>query len=136
MMPSVLSKFGLREALEDIFDEIDDMGHIETKVLIEIDNVRLPENMEIMLYRIIQELANNTLKHANASKIIFSFVKKENIFEIDFIDNGIGFDPESLPHSKSLGIFGIRSRVDYLKGTIEMESSAGNGTKYHILIPR
>jgi len=136
MMPGVLSKFGLREAIEDLFDDVKEMGDIEvdTKIICS-DDKRLPENMEIMIYRIVQEMLNNTLKHAKATKISFNISRCDEIIQMDFTDNGVGFEEEKPAHGKNLGLSGLRSRVEYLGGTIELKSEKAKGTRYSIMIP-
>lgn len=135
MMPAVLSKFGLQEALEDMFENLDEIDEIETTTNINLGNERLTENMEIMLYRVIQEMINNTLKHARAKKVEFSCIKNDGRIIIDFKDDGKGFVLENLPHNKSLGVFGIKSRIDFLKGKLKIDSGIGKGVHYQIDIP-
>ncbi len=135
MMPGVLSKFGLKETVEDMFEDVEDAGEMDVDLRLELGEERLPEDMEIMLYRVIQEMLNNTLKHAKASKIRFSLIKESDEIRMEYEDDGIGFDEARLSDEKSLGLSGIRSRVEYLGGEIKLVSSKGKGTKYFISIP-
>jgi len=136
MMPGVLSKFGLREAIEDLFDDVKETGDIEVDThIICSDDKRLPENMEIMIYRIVQEMLNNTLKHAKATRISFNVSRCDEIIQMDFADNGVGFDEEKPAYGTNLGLSGLRSRVEYLGGTIELKSEKAKGTRYSITIP-
>ncbi|NOX85781.1 MAG: tetratricopeptide repeat protein [Chlorobi bacterium] len=135
MMPGVLSRFGLKEAVEDLFENVKDAGEVKVDLRLDLGEQRLSENMEIMLFRVIQEMLNNTLKHAKASKITFSLRKEEDRIKMEYADNGIGFDEDKLPNEKRLGLSGIRSRVEYLGGKIKLESRPGEGTKYFIVIP-
>jgi len=135
MMPGVLSKFGLQEGIEDLFENVEEAGETEVDLDITCGDKRLPQNMEIMIYRIIQEMINNTLKHAKATRISFSVLRTEETVRMEYRDNGIGFDEEKLPHGKNLGLSGIRSRVEYLGGTIELKSEKRKGTEYMIIIP-
>ncbi len=135
MMPGVLSKFGLKEAIEDLFDEVEEAGEIAVELNINCREERLPQNMEIMIYRIVQEMINNTLKHANATKVSFFVSQTDQDIKIEYADNGIGFDEEKLPHGKNLGLSGIRSRVEYLGGLLRIESTTGKGTRFFITIP-
>jgi signal transduction histidine kinase len=135
MMPGVLSKFGLREALEDLFEDLENMTDMQIEVDMQCSHERLPDNLEIMLYRVVQELINNTIKHAGATKISCMIKRTADAIEIDYADNGKGFDEKSLPHNKSLGIFGIRSRIDFLSGTVKLESGEGKGTRFVIHVP-
>ena len=135
MMPVVLSKFGLLEALEDMFEKLDEINDLEVKTSFTGSKERLPENSEIMLYRVIQEMVNNTLKHAHAKNIEFAYSRGNGVILIDYKDDGVGFDLQKLPHNSSLGVYGIQSRVDFLNGKLKFESGIGKGTYYQISLP-
>jgi len=135
IMPGVLSKFGLKDAIEDLFEKVIDTVNIEVEKHILCKNERLSENTEIMLYRIIQEMLNNTLKHAKASKIVFSIDRKSNEMQINYSDNGIGFNIDEVDTQKSLGLSGIRSRIDFLKGQMTIKSEPNKGTEYQFTFP-
>ena len=135
MMPGVLSKFGLQEALEDIFENVEDTGSIEVDCEIDLNEERLSENTEIILYRIVQEILNNTLKHAHAKQISFNLKKEGSTLLINYKDDGDGFEQNKIQIGKSLGLSGIKSRIDFLKGETKLISSPGNGVLYEIRIP-
>jgi signal transduction histidine kinase len=136
MMPGLLTKMGLCEALEDLFENINDTEDIDAKVdVIGPKSERLPENHEIMIYRVVQEMVNNTLKHAQAKKIDLVLVIHPDELDINYSDNGTGFDVEKMIDKKSLGIQSIQSRVSFLDGQVNIQSSPGNGTVYRLHIP-
>ncbi|MEA3445885.1 MAG: sensor histidine kinase, partial [Bacteroidota bacterium] len=135
MMPEVLMKFGLCDALEDIFDEVSDSGNIEIEHTISGSDKRFPEKTEIAIYRIVQEMLNNTLKHANAGHIDFNFSISGKQLMLSYFDDGVGFDVNALNKKTSFGLSGIYSRVDYLNGKLKHDSSIGKGCKYKIEIP-
>jgi len=135
MMPGVLSKFGLKEAIEDLFEELEEAGDIKVNLKLTCREERLAENMEIMIFRVIQELLNNTIKHAKASTVSLYITRGDEEISIDYLDDGIGFDEEKLPHGKNLGVSGIRSRIEYLGGKLKLESEKGKGTRYSISVP-
>lgn len=136
MMPVVLSKFGLMEAIEDLFEDVDQSGDIELDLRLTCGDERLPENMEIMIFRIVQEMLNNTLKHAGASKLSLFVTRDENEILVDYLDDGTGFDPDKKqPGTHNLGLSGIRTRVEYLGGTLKLSSSPRKGTRFEIAIP-
>jgi two-component system, NarL family, sensor kinase len=93
---------------------------------------RLPENKEIMLYRIIQELVNNSLKHAKAGNILLRININPDSLDITYTDDGIGFDYNQKINNESLGLKSIQSRVNFLNGTLDVESSPGKGVRYGI----
>lgn len=135
MMPEVLVKFGLTEALKSYCDQLAeskiyqiDFQSIGAKELLE-------KNREIFVYRIVQELLNNISKHAQASQVLVQLDCQENQLNITVEDNGIGITNDKLTLAAGAGLSTIRSRVEYLKGTIDFQTSIGQGTSVHITIP-
>jgi signal transduction histidine kinase len=94
--------------------------------------IRIEKSAEIIIYRIIQELLNNIMKHAAATTAIVQLVKEEGRFSIIVEDNGKGFDTELLKGNTGAGLTSIQSRVDYLKGRLEIHSEADKGTLVNI----
>jgi two-component system, NarL family, sensor kinase len=137
MMPGLLTKLGFFEAVEDLFDNLNDAGNLEAVLEISGSQERMPENREIMLYRIVQEMVNNTLKHAQASKIKLRIDVLTDQIVMVFADNGKGFDAEKILRSEtsSLGLKSIKSRVNFLSGEVDIESRPGEGVKYTIQLP-
>jgi two-component system, NarL family, sensor kinase len=135
MMPGLLTKLGLYEAVEDLIDNLNDSGNINAVCQIDENLVRLPENKEIMLYRIFQEMVNNTLKHAGAKNIKVQVRALEKYLEILYSDDGKGFDVNTMLESQSIGLKSIQSRVNFLNGKIDIQSSPGNGASYLIQVP-
>lgn len=133
MMPEALVKFGLSTALKDFCNEINQSGvlHISYQS-IGMENAEIDQTIAVNIYRIIQELINNTLKHAAARNAIVQISKKDGAFSITVEDDGKGFDPQLLKESKGIGWTNIQSRVDYLKGTIDIQSEPGKGVSVHV----
>ncbi len=136
MMPGILTKLGLDEALEDLFESINDTPDINAVLNIENEEKkRLPENSEIMIYRVLQEMVNNTLKYAEASKVTLEVNYNEDSLSLQYTDNGKGFDVEEKLKLKSIGLTSIQSRIDFLGGKLNINSKSGRGTSYFINIP-
>lgn len=135
MMPGLLTKYGLFEAVEGLFDEIDDIEGLHAMLEIIGEPVRLKENTEIMVYRIVQELVNNTLKHAQASNIKMEMDIQPNILYVIYKDDGKGFDVSEKKESKSIGLNSIISRVKFLGGELKIESEKNRGVKFSFNIP-
>ncbi len=135
MMPGLLTKLGLCEALEDLFEKLEDTEGMDALCEIKGARERLPENKEIMIYRIVQELVNNTLKHANAKKIRLKINVMPAKLDIHFSDDGKGFDVDKMLAQKSIGLQSIFSRVKFLDGTVSIDSGAGKGTVFAMQIP-
>lgn len=133
MMPDALAKLGLIQALEDLLEGLRLKGQ---KVSLEIINLKeddLTDETALMVYRIIQELINNITRHAGANSIIVQLsVHGEELF-ISVEDDGCGFDVDET--SDGIGLKNLRSRVVYLGGELEVESTKGIGTTTNITIP-
>jgi len=135
MMPGLLTKLGFFEAVEDLFENIGDTKDMNAICTISGNQDRLSENKEIMLYRIVQEMANNTLKHAEARNIELQIHVLQGMLDMKYSDDGKGFDVGKNLESESIGLKSIQSRVNFLNGTLVIESEPGEGARYSIQIP-
>lgn len=133
MMPESLVKFGLDTALKDYCKDINLSGALQiTYQSIGMAGYQFEQTTAITIYRIIQELINNTLKHASAKTAIVQITKSDSLLTITAEDDGKGFDPKILDVSKGVGWVSIKHRVDFLKGRLDINSQPGNGTSVHI----
>jgi two-component system, NarL family, sensor kinase len=128
MMPEMLTKFGLDEALKEYCNTINATNLLSVKYQSIGLGTRIEKSTEIIIYRIIQELLNNIMKHAAATEVMVQLIKEEGRFSIIVEDNGKGFDTALLKNNKGAGLTSIRSRVDYLKGQLDIHSEQGKGT--------
>jgi two-component system NarL family sensor kinase len=135
MMPGVLMKLGLTEGIEDFIDRLREASDLEVALNYDEIPERFDNKREVMIYRIVQELVNNTVKHAEAHQIIIDMRLKEDRFVLDYRDDGQGFDPARLEHANSFGLSSLRSRINYLNGTMDLDSGAGKGVHFHFEIP-
>ncbi|MFM8913476.1 MAG: tetratricopeptide repeat protein, partial [Flammeovirgaceae bacterium] len=135
MMPEVLVKFGLDEALRSYCDALNQANIFKLSYQRVGEPRRFDSNTEIIAYRIVQELLNNTVKHAKASQVLVQFAITASDLSITVEDNGVGFDTQSLNESRGAGWANIRSRVNFLNGKLDVQSSSGNGTSVHITLP-
>jgi signal transduction histidine kinase len=136
MMPGLLTKYGLFDALEDLFEQVDEMKGIHASMIVEGEQRRLKENTEIMLYRIIQEMVNNTLKHAEAKNIRLEIILEPERMNVDYKDDGKGFDADEKIKTKSIGLTSIQSRVKFLNGEVTIQSEENKGSHFNIKIPQ
>ncbi len=135
MMPESLLKFGLVDAVNDFCEGISHSGKLKVQFLaIGTENMKLEQSEEITIYRIIQELLNNTLKHADATEAQVQIAKTDELLSITVEDNGKGFDSNQLNKNKGIGIGNIENRVAYLNGKLEVRSELGKGTSTNIEI--
>lgn len=134
MAPNVLLKSGLAAAIRDFISKIDAQKlkiNLETFGLQE----RLDQNIETVLYRVIQETVNNVIKHAKANSLDIQLTKDDGGINVMIEDNGVGFDINQLEKFDGIGLKNIQTRVGYLKGTVEFSSAIGQGTLVAIYIP-
>jgi signal transduction histidine kinase len=129
MMPESLVKYGLKDALQDFCNQIDS-DKIE-KIYFQFfgEEKRIESSIETTVYRIAQELINNSLKHAEASELVVQLILKGERVHLTVQDNGIGFNISQIYETKSNGLKNIRSRVDTFNGKIELISNPGKGTE-------
>ncbi|TKB97153.1 tetratricopeptide repeat-containing sensor histidine kinase [Pedobacter cryotolerans] len=134
MAPNVLLKSGLAAAVRDFISKIDDR-----RLKINLETVglqqRLGQNIEAVLYRVIQESVNNVIKHSGATSLDIQLSKDEDSINAMIEDNGKGFDTSKLSQSNGIGLKNIKSRVDFLQGNVDFSSTPGQGTLIAIHIP-
>lgn len=133
MMPEALVKFGLDTALKDFCNDINGTGSLQvTYQSIGLDTMAIEQSTAITIYRIVQELINNTMKHASAKSAIVQVTKTNETIAITVEDDGKGFNTAILQGTKGIGWNNIQSRIEYLKGRLYVESQEGKGTSVHI----
>jgi signal transduction histidine kinase len=128
MMPEVLMKLGLIPAIQDMCSNISAGKLLQVKLQHYGMDKRFNAATEIMLYRIIQELLNNIIKHAQASEAIVQFNRDEESLTVTVEDNGRGFNLQEVDDKNHAGLETIRSRVNYLNGNISIDSEKEIGT--------
>ena len=135
LMPATLLKLGLIPALQNLFDKISATG-LKINFAAHDVNERLDEAIEISIYRIILELVNNIVKHAAATEVTVQLIKYPSHINITVEDNGRGFIyDQTATGAKGMGLSSISSRVEYLKGKMDIDTGKGNGTTVVIDIP-
>ncbi|MGC4039451.1 MAG: histidine kinase [Flavobacterium sp.] len=133
MMPESLVKAGLKQAILDYCDSLAVNQSFTINCELHGIDQKLNNTTEVTLYRIIQELVNNAVKHSGASQILVQLFRHANgHFAITIEDNGIGFDINATDMMQSAGMRNIQSRVNYLKGSMDVKSEPGKGTSIFI----
>lgn len=137
LSPHVLDNFGLDKAINNFLQKISTTGGIAIEYRSNLKDLRLEQNTESVLYRVLCELINNTLKHANAKKININLYYDIYSITLNYKDDGKGFELDNLfkPQEKGTGLYNIYSRINSLKGKIDIQSSQGYGTDVEIKIP-
>ncbi|MFN8243654.1 MAG: sensor histidine kinase [Ferruginibacter sp.] len=134
MMPNALLKSGLANAVKEFIDKIDNRV-LKINLHTEGLNERLDSNVETVLYRVIQECVNNVIKHSGANNLDISLIKDSDGIAATVEDNGRGFDSSDKQKFEGIGLKNIRSRVEFLKGTVDFDSAPGKGTLVAIHVP-
>lgn len=132
MMPEALIRLGLKQALQDYCDGISASRSLTVNTEFYGLELRMEATTEVTVYRIVQELINNAVKHAEASGILVQVMRQNQSLNITVEDNGKGFDATAWQEMNTAGLQNIRSRVDYLQGRIDIKSRPGNGTSVYV----
>jgi signal transduction histidine kinase len=125
-MPPVLVKEGLVPAVNELVRKINKAGRLKGTLSVFDVNGRLPQVMEISLYRVIQELLSNIIKYSRASEVTISFTGYENELVLTIDDDGDGYNLDAFQNSKEgNGWRNVHSRVSLIKGSIEIDTQIG-----------
>ena len=137
MMPYAINKLGLMPAIEDIASGL--MAGKKMKVNVQnlgIEEKELSEDLKLVIYRVIQELSNNVSKHADADHLIIQLSSYEGEVFLTVEDDGNGFDPALVKQKEhGIGLNSLRSRIEYLGGSVDIDSEIGEGTSISVSIP-
>ena len=137
MMPEILVKYGLDIALKEFCTEIDQSGVIHVNYQsVGMQQTAIQQTTAVTIYRIVQELVNNSIKHAQAENILVQLHQsaQDNLLAVTIEDDGKGFDTDILNLPGGIGWQSINNRVEFLKGRVDIQSSAGKGTSVMIEI--
>lgn len=134
MLSGTLVKFGLAAALEDLKNSIEVPGKLTVELNLFGLDQRLENEVEIALYRIIQELVGNSLKHAKASEMSIQLTLSDDNLNVMVEDNGRGFDAHNIT-SDGIGLQNIYERIERQNGTYHLDASIGRGTTFVFDIP-
>lgn len=135
MMPGALTRFGLVAALQELAGTLEQSSDLDVDLQVYGLDERLPEKVEVSLYRGVQELLSNIVKHAEATSVIIQLNRQEDGLHVLVEDNGVGFDPEAVQAKDGLGIGSLHSRVRYMDGTMEIDTAPGKGTAVMVHVP-
>jgi signal transduction histidine kinase len=131
-MAGGLERSGLAHALQDLCAAVRVPG-LQVDLVVHGLEKRVPGNVELAVYRMVQELLGNAMKHAKASHIEVQVVRQDGTLNVMVDDDGIGFEPGST--EGGLGLGGLRRRAEALGGTVHMDSRPGRGTSVSIDVP-
>ena len=127
LQPGALAELGLVPALKDLINNFDGDHYPEVDLQVYDVPKKINNIVALSIFRVIQELLYNSVKHAKASEVLIQINKEKNELVIQFEDDGIGFDMDNLSH-KGMGLENMKSRINFLKGTISFDSKEGEGS--------
>ncbi|MBV4357732.1 PAS domain S-box protein [Parasegetibacter sp. MAH-26] len=134
LVPPSIGDLGLSESINDLVSNIKMSGKINAIFNAEKDlDAQIPENQQLMLFRIVQEQVNNVMRHAEAKNLAVVFSKEDNHFQLQITDDGKGFSKENI--KKGVGLSNIISRAEIFNGTVQIDSSPGEGCTLVVTIP-
>jgi signal transduction histidine kinase len=135
LRPSALDEFGLAAALNDLSSGLQKQGGPKVKLEIDLPaGARLPANIETAIFRITQEALTNVVKHSRAETVQVTFRRRKRSVSLVVADDGRGFSRTQILGG-GLGLVGMRERVASIKGTLDIESQDGTGTRLTVEIP-
>ncbi len=134
LLPPILDKFGLKDAIEELADSFNNSRKINIKYTLDYPKEYLNPQNELHFFRIVQELINNSVRHGKAKNSTINISLKNNSLLFNYTDDGIGFNSNNVDHKKGLGMKNIESRVSLLQGNYIIDTAENNGFKIKISI--
>ncbi|MHC1767702.1 MAG: two-component regulator propeller domain-containing protein [Verrucomicrobiia bacterium] len=139
LRPAALDQVGLTKAIEWMVEQLGEGA--TTKFSIDLDNIDglLAPEMEMTLYRILQEALSNVIRHAGAQEAILEVRREETAVRASLFDDGCGFDAQTLRNEpgarRGLGLAGMDERIRFLEGSLDIQSAPGRGTRITVRVP-
>ena len=137
LTPNSLKQFGLVQAIDELIHDLTNLGnncHLQIELIAKNKNIRYPDNIEMAIYRVIQEAINNAVKHSEANKLVIKILASKEKIIVNCSDDGKGFDvkTQTVNQSNAIGIKSMRNRIKSIGGTIRIFSKPQKGTKINI----
>ena len=135
LRPNMLDLFGLKAAIVEQLDELSQRSGLICKASMPDEDVTVGHQVEIAIYRMLQEILNNVTKHAHASKIDVILDVDEDRLALTVRDDGVGISEERRSNTSTYGLRGLRERATFFGGNVEIRANPGKGTTIAIEIP-
>lgn len=133
LSPHVLNDFGLARGIQNFVNKSAAIHDVKIRFTTNLHTERYDTDIEVIMYRVVCELVNNSLKHSGCTEINLSLSKSGNLLSFDYSDNGKGFNPEAMTDC-GMGLSNISSRINSLNGTFDISSAKGRGMRAKILV--
>lgn len=135
LRPNTLDLFGLKAAISEQLDELHERTGVACHASLPDEDVAVGHEMEIAIYRMLQEMLNNVTKHAKASKVDVILDVDEDHVALTVRDDGVGIPEERRDNHKTYGLRGLRERATYFGGKVDIRSTPGKGALITISLP-
>ncbi|MFZ9387515.1 MAG: PAS domain-containing sensor histidine kinase [Chitinophagaceae bacterium] len=135
LRPSMLDDLGLSAAIEWHTQDFGKRMGIGIRTMVETGEVKLPERVNISLFRVLQECLTNVARHAKATEITVRLYQQDDHMNLEIQDNGVGFLKAEVTNKKTLGILGMKERIALIKGNYSIDSILGKGTLVRVSVP-
>lgn len=137
LSPPTLENFGLSEAIREVCKDYQKSGKVKVHFSVEEDQGRISDTtVELNLFRIVQELLSNSIRHGDADEMTIQLWLSQDQIQLHYRDNGKGFDATLLSTKKGLGMKNIDSRLKMMDAEMEVESAIHEGAQFYIQLPR
>ena len=133
LSPHILNNFGLVRGIKNFIDRVVSLHGVKIAFLTSMRDERFDSNIEVILYRVVCELINNSLKHSGCTAIELSLELRDNRLNVEYRDNGRGFTPREV-ESMGMGLSNIRSRISSLSGKFALSSAPNKGMSASISV--
>lgn len=135
LLPASLLRLGLIAGLQNLLDKITSRSDLHINFIAHGFKKRIDENIEVSIYRIVLEAVNNIVKHARAKNVTVQLMQYDTYINVLIEDDGVGFDKTIVSKKQGIGLNNIFSRVDYMKGRVDIDTRPKAGTVINIDIP-
>ena len=135
LRPSILDDLGLIAAMEWQSEEFEKRSEIKSIFKSNVSQIQLSADVATAVFRIFQESLTNVLRHSQATEVISFFRLETNIITLFIEDNGVGFKDNEIKNKKTLGLLGMKERIQLISGNYEINGNAGKGTSVIITVP-
>lgn len=135
LRPRLLDDTGLRVALKSLIGQFKERTNISTEMVINISDERLPEDIEITIYRLVQEALTNIERHAGVCNVALTLRQSRGVVTLIVEDYGQGFEPATDNEGEGIGLRNMRERIELLDGNFSIQSNMGEGTRLRAILP-
>lgn len=136
LRPDKLDIFGIKTAIIEQSQDFENYTGVPCKASLPDEEIKFPPQVEITLFRMVQEALNNIAKHAKATQVDVILDEDDDFIFLTIRDNGIGISANAPPYNSTHGLRGMRERASYLGGKIEITSVEGSGTRIKVILPK